>query len=124
VNAGGRHRDVVLDLEIEDGVAVLFRELQQRDGGPEELRHGVHAVAHVPAIGERAVAGVAAAKIDHAVDDQPLGADVLVPELGGEAGADRGLVGDRPGRVRHRPLAPGVDLRNLLRDRLLDDLGP
>ena len=131
-----RDRHVVRDLRVEDGVAVLLGEPQQRHRAPERLGDREHAVAHLAAVGERAVARGAAADVQHAVDHEPAGADGVARGLAVDATerrvahrrrevgprprrdaaahllveprAQRRLAGDGAGRVGHRRRGPDI----------------
>ena len=142
---GDRH--IVGDARVEDRVAVLLGQAEQRDRRAHGLRDREDAVAHLAAVRVGAVSSIAAADVEDAVDDEAAGADVveadftvdaveqrsgrrrqgrpgphrrLPPELLVEARAKIGLAGDGAGRVRQgRPAPVVVPLPRL---RLLDEL--
>ena len=67
----------ILDLHIEDAIAVFCGESQQCHGRAHGLRHRERAVPHVPSVRVGSGARVAALHVQHAVDDEPARADVV-----------------------------------------------
>ena len=82
---GGGHRHIVLDLEIEDLVAVGLGQPQQGDRGAQGFGHRKHPMAHVPAIGVGAPAGLTAPQVEDAIDDQAAGFEIVWRRVAVEA---------------------------------------
>ena len=98
---------IVFDLEIKDLVAVGLGQPQQGDRGAQGFGHRKHPMAHLPAIGVGAPAGLTAPQVEDAVDDQATGFEIV-----GRGVAVEALQPTAPRRDRHR--RPRPDRRLLL----------